>query len=654
MPATRSDTPYPKLFSPFRIGSLELPSRITMSAMYTSAGSASGLVTKRQIDYYAARAAGGAALIVTELTAVHPHGFATRLCMRLDDDRLVEGHRRLTDAVHAAGGRIASQLCHQGRKVPSSASGHVPVGPSPTPSFGGETPRPLLRNEIHDLVQSFADAASRAVRAGYDAVELHMAHGYLVHEFLSPISNQRSDEYGGDLDGRLRFALEIVEAVRGAVGQDFPILAKLAVEDGGGIGYPKEEGAAMGRRLERAGVNAITASTGAAHGEELTLVPPMTYPRGFNVRLAEALRQAELGIPVGALGRIPSPADAEAILDEGRADYLALGRAFIADPEWGRKAAEGRNAEITPCIGCLQGCYDRLVSDLPIACMTNPRATREAELPWTHAAASRRVLVVGGGVAGMQAAITAARRGHKVSLWERDDHLGGQWISATMAPGKEEFRNYTGYLAAELGRREVDVALRREATPDAVASEGFDAVIVAAGAAVQTPAIPGDGSVPVFDVRAGFFDAFAAGDVPEDHVVVIGSEPATWEAATWLERMGVRATLLTDRSVVARGAGPVRFRIAEDQLHASNVEVIVRATPREVVNGTLVYDQAGIPGRVEGVSAIVVAGQRAPDASLAGALRERGLPVHVVGDARDPRNAFEAGQEAFEVAYHLA
>ena len=383
-----------------------------MAAMYTSAGSASGLVTDRQATRYAARAGGGASLIVTELTAVDHHGFGTRVCMRLDDDRLIEGHRRLTEAVHAAGGRVASQLCHQGRKVAAACR----LRPRRCrPSAGTCRARSRARRSPCSCSASRTPRRARGARATTaSSCTWRTATSSISSSRRSPISAATST--AGDLAGRTRFALEVVAAVRGALGPDFPILAKLAVEDGGGMGYGPGEGAEIASRLAEAGVDAITASTGAGHGEEQTLVPPMTNPRGFNVRLPRPCGAAGSASPSAPWAASPAPPTPRRSSRPGRADYPALGRAFFADAEWGRKAEEGRAAEITPCIGCLQGCYDRLVADLPIACTTNPRATREADLPWEPAADSRRVLVIGGGIAGTQAAVTAARRGHALAL----------------------------------------------------------------------------------------------------------------------------------------------------------------------------------------------------------------------------------------------
>ncbi|HZY59188.1 MAG TPA: NADH:flavin oxidoreductase [Candidatus Binataceae bacterium] len=309
MPSAQASGLYPNLFSPFRIGSLQLPNRITMAAMYTASGSANGMVTERQINYYRARAAAGVSLITTELIGIDPYGFTNRFMLRLDHDRYVPALRRLTDAIHDAGGRIAAQISHQGRMVASTFSQRTPVAPSPVPFAMSETPRALRRDEIPGIVESFARAALRAQQAGFDAVELHMAHGYLINEFFSRLTNQRTDDYGGDLRGRARFGLEVLAAVRAATGREFPIICKLAVNEGVPGGYDGAEGAEIARMLEQGGADAISTSVSEAQGQgsEFTKeVPPMYFAPGSDVPLAEAVK-ATVRIPVGARGRINTP-----------------------------------------------------------------------------------------------------------------------------------------------------------------------------------------------------------------------------------------------------------------------------------------------------------------------------------------------------------
>jgi 2,4-dienoyl-CoA reductase-like NADH-dependent reductase (Old Yellow Enzyme family)/thioredoxin reductase len=651
MASARGRELYPHLFSPIKIGSLQLPNRITMAAMYTASGSANGMVTPRQINYYRARAAAGVALIATELIGVDPYGFTNRFMLRLDHDRYVAPLRRLTDAIHEAGGRIAAQISHQGRMVASTFSQRTPVAPSPVPFAMSETPRALRRDEIPPIVESFARAALRAQQAGFDAVEVHMAHGYLINEFLSRITNQRTDDYGGDVRGRARFALEVIAAIRAAVGKEFPIICKLAVNEGVPGGYDSGEGAEIARMLEAGGADAISTSVSEAQGQgsEFTKeVPPMYFAPGSDVPLAEAVK-ATVKIPVGARGRINTPELAEQILAAGRADFVVIGRGLIADHEWALKALEGRAADICPCIGCLQGCFDRLIVDLPISCLTNPRAANEADYPWTPAARPRHVLVIGGGPAGMEAALTAARRGHRVSLWDKNTRLGGAWVAAASPPGKGDFNQYTDFMTRELGRAEVAISLGKTADAQTVAAAKPDVVIVAAGAVVATPQLAGDGTMPVLDLYGDLYYR----DVPGRHLAVIGGSRACCETAQWLAAAGKQVTLIAEEDKLLRDAGMYIRRVLSEKIHDSEITIYLRAQVAWATRGTIVIDRDGVRDTLEGVDAVVVAGQRRPNNDLAQTLRESGLHTIVVGDANNPRDAFRATQEAFAAAYHL-
>ncbi len=642
---------YPHLFSPIRIGSLELPNRITMAAMYTASGSANGMVTERQINYYRARAAAGVALIATELIGIDPYGFTNRFMLRLDHDRYVAPLRRLTDAIHDAGGRIAAQISHQGRMVASTFSQRTPVAPSPVPFAMSETPRALRRDEIPAIVESFARAARRAQQAGFDAVELHMAHGYLINEFLSKLTNQRTDEYGGDVRGRARFALEVLAAVRAAVGSSFPIICKLAVNEGVPGGYESEEGGEIARMLEQGGADAISTSVSEAQGQgsEFTKeVPPMYFAPGSDVPLAEAVK-ARVKIPVGARGRITTPELAEEILAAGRADFIVIGRGLIADHEWARKAGQGRSADICPCIGCLQGCFDRLIVDLPISCLTNPRAANEADYPWTPAARRRHVLVVGGGPGGMQAALTAARRGHRVTLWERNRRLGGAFIAAASPPGKGDFNNYTSYLTRELEKAEVAITLGKNADAQAVAAVQPDVVIVATGATVVPAQVPGDGTMPVFDIYGDLYFR----DVPAQHLAVLGAARVFCETAQWLAARGKQVTMIAQDVALARDAGMYICRVLREQLHSSEIAIYLRAGVAWTSKGKVVIDRDGIRDTLNGIDAVVAAGERRPNPDLAQELIALGLRTIVIGDASSPRDAFRATQDAFAAVYNL-
>jgi pyruvate/2-oxoglutarate dehydrogenase complex dihydrolipoamide dehydrogenase (E3) component len=309
----------------------------------------------------------------------------------------------------------------------------------------------------------------------------------------------------------------------------------------------------------------------------------------------------------------------------------------------------GRAADICPCIGCLQGCFDRLIADLPISCLTNPRAANEADYPWVPAPNRRRVLVVGGGPAGMQAAMTAARRGHRVQLWDANRELGGAWKAAASPPGKADFHNFTEYMSRQLAAAEVELKLGKTVDPDSVAAQQPDVVIVATGAAVATPEVPGDGTMPVLDLYAGLYQGAVAGQ----HLAVLGGSRACCETAQWLAAQGKQVTLIIPDAHLARDAGMYIRRVLTEQIRDSAIAVYMRAQVAWTARGQVVMDRDGGRDTLTGIDAVVVAGNRRANPALAEALRARNLRTIVVGDALNPRDGFRATQEAFAAAYNL-
>ena len=450
---------FQRLFSEGRIGPLRLRNRIISSPMEKNLASPDGSVTQACLDNIRERARGGAALICPETLYIDVRGKGNLYQLGIHDDAMVPGLKRLCDIVHAEGALAAAEINHAGRQALYTATGLQSVAPSPIPFIGfrrGDIPLELSAGDTRGAVRAFAAAAVRAQEAGFDAVMIHGAHGYLIHQFFSPRSNRRKDEYGGSIENRLRFPLQVVSAVRDALGEGFPLLYRLSADEGveGGLNFA--DVLALCRALEESGVHHIDVSAGTYESSAL-ITPSMEAPIALNVGMAGEIK-SHIGISVSAVGRIMDPDSAEQILRSGKADFVTMGRALHADPYLPRKALEGRTEEIRPCVGCLK-CSDLLGAGEPVLCMVNSHAGQEAETAIRRAVAAKRVLVVGGGPAGLEAARVAALRGHQVSLLEISGELGGQVRYAAKAPGRADLILLVNSLAAEVRRLGVEVRL---------------------------------------------------------------------------------------------------------------------------------------------------------------------------------------------------
>ena len=529
-------SPLRKLFEPVSIARLRLANRIVMPAIHLSY-TPQGFVTDGLVAFYAARAAGGVGLIIAGGCPVDELG-GGQYMIGLSREEFLPGLRRLTETVHQQGSPIAAQLYHAGRYSLSAEIGQQPVAPSPIASpLTRETPREMTKEDIELTVGNFAAAAARAKQAGFDAVEISASAGYLISQFLSPITNVRQDEYGGNFENRTRFALEVVHAVREVVGPDYPILVRIAGNDFVEGSNTNREAVRFAQALEKATADAIDV-TGGWHETRVPQIT-MTVPRGAFAYLAQGVKQS-VHIPVISSNRYSDPMLAEKMLRHGVTDLIAMGRPLIADPELPNKAMQGRLDEINTCVACNQGCFDSIFARQPVACMVNPRAGREGQHYPEPVEKHKRVTIVGGGPGGMQAAISAASRGHEVTLLERAGHLGGQLNLAAIPEGREELSNLVVSLGSALSREGVDVRLGLEATPEAVLSTTPDTVIVATGAEPVTPDIPGTAGqhvVQAWDVLSGKADV-------GDRVVVLGGGATGCLVSLYLAQMGDRKSVV--------------------------------------------------------------------------------------------------------------
>jgi mycofactocin system FadH/OYE family oxidoreductase 2 len=493
---------FPHLFSPLQIGRVTVPNRVSFSAHLTNLA-ADGLPTQRLIDYLAARARGGTGLIITEEQSVHPTDRAYEHLIEAFRPAVLPLYKRLTGAVHAYDTRIFAQLNHNGQQCSGSLS-RLPVwAPSPIPDvMYREVPKAMEPEDIQEVIEHFALSAVRVREGGFDGVELQFGHSSLVRQFMSPLTNFRGDEYGGEFENRMRFALELVAAVRAAVGPDFTLGVRLCADELIPGGLTLEDAKLVAQRLQVTGELDFFNLSLATFYNLYLVGGPMHLPLGYTVPLAAGIKEVST-LPVFATGRINDPAMAERVLADGQADMIGVVRGQIADPDFVAKAREGRAEEIRYCIACNQNCYGRVGLNKTIGCVQNPSVGCEATEGEHHlrpALRRKRVMVVGGGPAGMWAAKIATLRGHDVTIYERGDELGGQVLLAAKGAGRDEFGVLARNERKQLAELEVPVEYGVDVTAEFVLERQPDAVIVATGSRPKACPVGGADGPDVFNV----------------------------------------------------------------------------------------------------------------------------------------------------------
>ncbi|MEY9212418.1 FAD-dependent oxidoreductase [Thermobifida halotolerans] len=651
----KSDTTqFPHLFTPVRVGRMDLPNRIMATPHATPIGnlwSADEAEADRNIAYWAARARAGLGWVGGISAALENHlvpgfeptgvGATVHGVFRLPHfhDRV----RKLSDTLHEAGARVTAQIIMQGG---------MPHGPSPavTAYVANQVSHGLDRGEIAWFVDEYAESARRGQQAGLDGVELHANHDDLLEWFLSPASNHRDDAYGGDLAGRMRFITEIIDAVRAEVGPDFTLGVRMNLYQTLDGGYDAAGGVEIARALEATGkVDYLSLAVGDNWGAP-SYIQPHHYPQAHWAELAAQVRRA-VSLPVVYTGRVTGPRAAEEVVARGHADLVGMARAIITDPEIVAKAKEGRVHEIRPCIGCNECIHRRLVDKLPFACAVNPHASREVDGPPPPARTPRRVLVVGGGPAGMELAGLLAERGHPVTLWEREAELGGQMRVAARATENAAYRDFVIWQEDRLRRAGVRVEFGRNATARDVMEFGADVVAVATGAQPRTLPIPGADAPFVVDGRDVMTGTARVGGrvaviAAEDHM-----QPLT--IAGFLADRGHRVHLVYQTPGPAPLVGKYTIGAPLARLTAAGAEFTFMSRVVRIERGRLetrnVYSD--VPGEVTGVDSVVMAAGGLPDDGLYHELKRAGHPdVHLLGDAYAPRRITFATQQAHALA----
>lgn len=644
---------YEKLFATGRIGRLELKNRIVMPAMGTSLAAASGEASDEIIAFYEERAAGGCGLIITEITRVdNETGVGTPNQLNATDLKFIPRLEKLARAVHRHDTKIFLQLQHPGRQNHGRLiGGKQIVAPSAVMSTAiGEMPRELSTEEVEELVRNFVFGAYIAKTAGIDGVEIHGAHGYLIGQFLSPLTNLRTDKYGGALKGRMQFLTEIVLGIKHTCGAGFPVSVRIDGDEFVQGGIKLEEAVQTAKHLESIGVDCINVSAGTYESSN-TIIEPISYPQGWKKHLAAAMKQ-ELHIPVIACDVIRKPEFAESLLQEGNTDFVALGRAQLADPEWGNKAATGREAEIRPCISCLY-CIQEVMECKVLKCAVNARVGRELEFGELNRSGGGKVVaVIGGGPAGMEAARILALRDFKPVLFEARTVLGGSVELGSRPPLKEKLNWFIDNMQYQLEQLNVDIRLSQRPTLDELRELDPYAVFIAAGAKPIIPGIPGVNHVMVCTV----VDVLSGETVIKNkQVVVIGSGMTGLETAEYLADQGNQVTVVEMQSRIGPDAYLPNLIDVVTRLKKNGVELLSSTKLVEVKDGAVVLENTstGVVS-VKDTDAVVLSIGVTPDRSFIDELKQALPQVKVIGDAGKPGRIGQAIQSGFETAFVLS
>jgi len=641
--------PYPLLFSPARIGKLKFKNRLLMPPMVRNYADDKGLVTPRYVAHIASIAKGGVGGLILEASFIRQDGRGFGNELGLHSDKVIPGLKRLVKAAHAGKAAIGIQVYHAGRQTNSATTGTKPVAPSPLADpVKNEVPRQLTPAEIQDLVKAYAAGARRAKKAGMDFIELHGAHGYLITQFLSPFTNKRKDAYGGTADNRFRFLAEVFAAARKAVGRDFPIIVRLSGDELVAGGLRLKDTVAIAKKLEKFGADALHISAGnyASYAQGL-MISPMAVPDAPLAHLAKGVRSA-VGIPVITVDKIRTPELAEKLLRNKTADFIAIGRSLLADPNWPIKAKSGKADEINHCVACNQGCISRLFADQDVWCTVNPACGRETKFAKPRSGKPKKVLVAGGGPAGLEAALVAAKRGHKVTVYEASTKLGGQLHAAAAAPYRKDWRMVFEHLVGELMRRKVTLKLGTALTPEIAAAEKADAVIVATGAQPVRPSIPGITGENVITSR----DLLEGRAKAKGSVIVAGGGCAGAQTAEYLAQKGHRVTIVEMADGIATEA-PIDERILLlGRLKKAGVKTLLKTKISDISSGGITVETAKGPSIVPAQTVVVCLGSRG-ETGLAESLKPVVKQVVTVGDALKARRVTDAVLEGALAALSL-
>lgn len=684
------------LFSPIQVGPMEVRNRIVMSPKITNYADESGNATDQTLAYYTARARGRVGWIIVESSFVHRAGIMYVRQLGLDDDKYIGGLRRLSKSIKKEGARVSIQLYHGGRRAQSDLSGYPTEAPSSVPLYeGAPPPRALTREEIEERIEAYVQAAQRAKEAGFDGVDIHAGHGYLICSFLAKFTNQRTDEFGGDIRGRARFLVEVVKRIRKAVGKDFAIttrnngndfvmgglthdeakaVAKMVEENGAdAIQVTGGHGGLVMRDLseiitfkERAGIRSLKETPLKLHdqiafdlGQPTTFMRalPMGAPRGCFAHLARGIKDS-VDIPVLVVGRINRPEVAEDILRRGDADMTVIGRGLLADPDFPRKAREGDSIGIRPCIGCNYGCFNNLFNRKAVRCAVNPYTGQEATLKTTLPRIPKKVMVIGAGPGGMEAACTAGKRGHTVTLYEKEGNIGGQLNIAHVPPDREEIQALLPYYEEQIKRTGVNLVLEKDVTWDDVKREKPDVIIMATGMIPKSLVVETNGTPKV--VQA--VDLLGGKVTAQGETLVVGGGSVGCETVDFLAKKGFSVSLVEMLDKIALDMHPDDRAFLSQKMIEYDVKIHLKTKVKRILSGKGVVVTKPTGEEIIEADTVVLAIGSQPNRILLDHPNLKGNKISIdgkepeiyfVGDCKEPRKILEAIYEGAEVGLKI-
>lgn len=645
---TKFNSKYPKLFEPGYIGKMKLRNRTVMPAMGTCIANPDQSISDYMLEYHFARAAGEIGMNVLEITSVEKRGQGLPCVPGIYSDSFIPGLARLADGIHERGGKLCVQLHHAGRGAYRSIIGEQPVGPSHIRAAGcPETPRELSRHEVLQIIDAYGDGALRAKMAGADCVEAHAGHGYMIWAFLSPRSNQRTDEYGGNFDNRFRFLAEIIQNIKQKCGPGYPVLVRLSISEELPGGLYIQDTLEIARRIEKAGGDAVHLSTGNFFdlGNHQNMLSPM-YMR--NGHLLEQINQftKSVSIPVIAVGGLTYQV-AEQALEQGQAAFVSFGRQSLADPEFVKKVRQGREDEIRVCIRC-NSCLQEIFKFKHVTCASNPACAREAECAVTPAPVKKKISIIGAGPAGMKAALIAGQRGHEVKLYEKTNALGGGQIRlATNIKGKEDINHLVEYHETMFKKYpNIQVIFNTDVNRELIAKDNADAVIIATGAKAIMPGIPGidqKNVVSAFDVLEGKAKVGQA-------AIVVGGGLIGTETAHYLALEGRKIQVVEMLDDVAATLDWMTRHWLMEEAAKLGIEFFTRTTIKEFTGkGAIVRDSEGKEREMTADTVVVAVGTE-PVNYLAEELKDIDADVYTIGDAKIMGKIINAVADGFHLA----